>query len=161
VRLDESAIEVDVTDLEDEDPTVPQAKPPERVTERPSSDECRALCDATRTDASWLGEPVFALDPELCRLVLAQGYKARQVDRFGNVFLVECPLGVTVELPTSPQRARALRSELVRASLRTVTTFRIWPHNGAGEMWSPLDSTWRAAIVEAFTQGDAGALPRG
>jgi hypothetical protein len=161
VRPDESAIEVDVTDLEDDDPTAPQERPAERITERPSADDIKALCDASRSDAPWLAEPVFACDPESCRLVLAAPYKARQRDRYGNVFVIECPLGLTVEIPTSPARARALRSELVRAAMRVVTSFHVRPFSGSGEMWSPLDKGWRAAIVEAFTLGDAGALERG
>ncbi len=161
VRPDESAIEVDITDLEDDDPTAPQERPPERVTERPSDHAQAALCEATRADAAWLGEPRFAVDPMACQFVLAAPYRARQRDCFGNVFFIECPLGVAVEVPTTPARVRALRSELVRAALRVVTTFRVLPHNGAGEMCAPLDAGWRAAIAEAFTLGDAGALERG
>lgn len=147
------------TDLEAEDSTVPLQL--ERVTERPSADDFDALVDASRVDAPWLAEPVFACDPESGRLHLAMPYTARQRDQFGNVFAVECPRGVAVDLPTSLERARALRSELVRAALHVVATFRVAPHNGAAELWSPVDQEWRTAIVEAFALGDAGALERG
>jgi hypothetical protein len=158
---DESAIEVDVTDLESEDSTVPRQPMPERTTERPSADNLEALVDATRIDATWLAEPVFACDPKSCRLFLASPYTARQRDAWGNVFFLECPLGLSVELPTSPERARALRSELVRAALQVVSTFRVLPHTGVGELRSHLDDEWRRAIAEAVSMGDDGALERG
>jgi hypothetical protein len=158
---DESALEVDVSDLEEEDSTVPFMAPPERTTERPSHGELSALCHATRVDAPWLAEPVFALDPESCRLVLARPYLAEQRDRWGNLFRLECPVGAEVDLPTSLERARALRSELVRASLRVAAVFRVVPHSGGVELTQALDQQWREDIAEAFALGDAGALVRG
>lgn len=153
---------LDMADLNEEPTTVPLHPPPEVPTERPSADDLEALVDATRGDAPWRrSEPVFACDPESCRLYLARRYEARQRDRYGNVFLIDCPLGVHVELPTTRERARALRSELVRAALHVVVSFRVLPHSGAGELSSPLDDEWRRAIVEAFQLGDAGALERG
>lgn len=153
----ELSIVVDDSDFEL--PTEPRLPPPERTTGRPSAPELAALVDATRDPPAWLGEPTFAVDPESGRLVLVAPYRARQSDDKGNVFAVECPVGVELEPPATRAQARAIRTALVTASLRVVD--HAWVSRGGSELLVPLDDQWRREIVTAFREGDAGVRRRG
>lgn len=154
-------IDLDAEDVTDDEPTIPQLPIPERETGRPSRDSQSALVHATRTDAPWLSEPRFAVDPETGRLILAEPYKARQVDAWGSQFLVECPIGTTVELPTTVAQAKGVRTALVATHLRVAVSAQVIPPTASVEMWIALDDQWRATIVTAFRDGDAGVRQRG
>lgn len=149
----------------DDEPTRPMNPLPEptpqRATDRPSADNLAALVEATRVDPPWLGEPRFAIDPESGRLVLAAAYLARQRDEKGNTFLVECPAGVELPPPATLAQARAIRTSLVAAALRSAVTARVLPHTASVELLIPLDEQWRREIVTAFREGDAGVRARG
>ncbi len=157
---EESELEVDTSAFAEE-PTVPFQAAPERDTGRPSANEMEALVEATRADAAWLAEPRFSFDPDSGRLVLAAPYVARQVDEFGNVFSVECPIGLELEPPVDHAQARAIRTQLVAAALRGDGFASIRPFNGAGKMLVPKDDQWRREVLRAFAEGDAGVRRRG
>lgn len=155
---DEIPVVLDDSDVQDE-PTLPHTTPPDRPTGRPSGELQASLIDASRDDPPWLPEPRFSVDPTSGRLVLAEPYSARQSDQFGNVFVVECWPGLELPPPGNASHARALRSELVAASLRE----RGIAHVVRGRLHIPLaiDDQWRVEIVTAFREGDAGVRRRG
>lgn len=163
VAEEEPVVEVDASDFVDDDgPTVPLAlPPPERDTARPSAEGLEALLDASRDEPTWLGEPRFSFDPETGRLVLAEHYVARQRDAFGNVFSVDCRPGLEVPHRVDDSSGRAVRTALVAASLRARRVATVIPFNGGGKLHIPMDQQWQREILKAFSEGDAGAVPRG
>ena len=174
------SVEVDLTELDVEvaferisqvpdSSTLPTPKLPEplpvrdsdRVTERPSPEEIKALKYQAKTGVGWFEQPQISYDSELCCVTLVAPLTVIVADRFNNHFHVHCEKGLTVAVHEGVAALpffKNLKAEFVKAQVKKSPFADIVPFTREGTHQIYIDSQWLEVILSSLKDASEANL---